>query len=469
MNKSDNNTKAPQTARDRLAQISHHFLSDDEATDNEISHVEISGDEASKQATKNDVYKIALLNTANDRELPVFLLSQQLAARGYSATILDSSAAMNKVSFIRRNDDQQTRTVHHGLHHHSLEDDNRHPGNKPHDVHFLLVDTPESSHLSLVDRVLVTSPTTAEGQQQAYHAIKQLAEHHDTLQIGVTITGTSDATQAEECFNKLATATHRFLERDLLSYGYLPAASEISAETTDDQQPVNSAEIATIARIISDEIDEWQQNSSRGEHHAAQSANPAAAAISLDIKSRQVTSNDDLLELVTNTLPSILGSSYEVVSDDLPFDGTHILALNAKKQACVISFDNNSGERALLTGLSVLEGLSEHRAIFRRLYPNVFNHQNQSKLRIEDIHLIVLSPNPPPVGAYLSHTLSQLSFYTFRALQVDDRTGLLIEPSFTAIDSTALHRDAVLDKTAHAFRGGKTALSQEETAFFQNT
>ena len=256
MNKPDGKNKTPQTAKDRLSQISHHFLSDDEASDDktsddEVSHVEVSGNEGSEQATKNDVYTIALLNTANDDELPVFLLSQQLAARGRSAAILDSAAAMNKVSFIRRNDDQQTRTVYHGLHHHSLEDDNRQLGNKPHDVHFLQVDTPESSCLSLVNKVLVTAPATPEGLQRTYHSIKQLTAHHDAVQIGVTITGTSDVTMAEECFNKLATAAHRFLERDLLSYGYLPAPIGISGETTAaqaEQLSLNSPEIATIAR-----------------------------------------------------------------------------------------------------------------------------------------------------------------------------------------------------------------------------
>ena len=190
--------------------------------------------------------------------------------------------------------------------------------------------------------------------------------------------------------------------------------------------------------------------------------------MSPNIKSIPITSDDNLLELVTDALPNILGSSYELVSDDLPFDGNHILALNAKKQPCVISCDKHDGESALLSGLSVLEGLSEHRAIFQRLYPGVFNSHDQPQFRIEDTHLIVLSPNPRPAGAYLSHTLSHLTCYTFRALQIDDRTGLLIEPCSTHIDKTEQLQEPISDNIVHAFRGGKTVLSQKETAFFQS-
>jgi hypothetical protein len=467
---SDEQNKPPQTARDRLAQISHHFLSDDDVSDNAGS-----GDEGSEQAPKNDVYTLAVLNTENDgNELPVSLLSQQLATRGRSAAILDSSVGMNMVSFIRRNDNQQARTVHHGPHHHTLEDDTRRPDNKSHDVHFLLVDTPESSCLSFADKVLVTAPATPEGLQRTYLSIKQLAAYHKAVQVGVTITGTSNATRAEDCFNRLATAVHRFLERDLLSYGYLPAPSGLSGHTKAPhtaQMSLTRSGITTIAELISDEIGEWEQNNVRDDRQKTQPINPAPTndAKGLIIKSVAITSDDDLLELVTDALPNLLGNSYELVSDDLPFDGNHILALDAKKQSFVISCDNHDGGRALQYGLSMLEGMSENREIIKRLYPTVFNSHGQSQFRIEDTHLIVLSPNPPPGGAYLTHALSCLSFYTFHALQIDDRIGLFIEPCFTHKDSTVRHRNPISDKIAHDFRGGKTVLSQEETAFFQST
>jgi hypothetical protein len=99
----------------------------------------------------------------------------------------------------------------------------------------------------------------------------------------------------------------------------------------------------------------------------------------------------------------------------------------------------------------------------------VFNSHDQSQIRIEDTHLIMLSPNPPPGGPYLTHALNCLSFYTFHALQIDDRIGLFIEPCFTRTDNTVQHQDPISDYIAHASRGDKTMLSQEETAFFEKS
>ena len=274
--------KPPQTARDRLAQISHHFLSDDEGSAEEES-VEQECAEESEQVQKNDVYTVALLKTANDDdELPVFLLSQQLAMRGHSATILDCATGMNMVSFM--NDSQQTRTVHHGLHHHTLEDVTRQLGDKPHDVHFLLVDTPESSHLSLADKVLVTAPATPEGLQRTYISIKQLASHHNEAQVGVTITGVSDVSRAEYCFNRLETAIHQFLGRNLLNYGYLQAPSSISRQTKAPHPALIShtrSGIAMIAEIISNEISECEQNNVRDDRQKKQPINPAPTKVLL--------------------------------------------------------------------------------------------------------------------------------------------------------------------------------------------
>jgi len=52
-------------------------------------------------------------------------------------------------------------------------------------------------------------------------------------------------------------------------------------------------------------------------------------------------------------------------------------------------------------------------------------------------------------------------------LQIDDRTGLFIEPCFTRTDNTAQHQDPISDNIAHASQGDETMLSQEETAFFE--
>jgi len=247
----------PQSARDRLALISHHYLS--------IAEEPVADEPAAQgpeQAPKNDVYTLAVLNTAGDGvELPVLSLCRSLSERGHSSAIIDSTTGTKTVSFIPRNDSQQSMTARHGLHHNALEDVTRRHDKKPHDVHFLLVDRPESSQLSSVDRVLVTAPATAIGLRHTYISIKQLIAHHDAVQISVIVAGTADAYLAEGSFNRLATEVHRSLDRDILSYGYLPAAFAFTGQTTAPctaPLSVVSPEITTIAEIISDELCEWQ-------------------------------------------------------------------------------------------------------------------------------------------------------------------------------------------------------------------
>lgn len=492
----DVQNKQPQTAKERLASISHHFLSNDDIGDDQvITEEEVAGEvseeawdvvgeiitkandteesaadssnEAGEQPLNKAAYTLALLKTTKDHdELPVFLLSQQLAASGHASAILDCDTG-NMVSYL--DDPQQTRTVQHGLDYNTLEDATRRLGDKPHDVHFLLVDSPQATCLSTVDRILVSTPATAEGLQCAYSAIKQLTAHHDSIQVGVTITGTTDALRAEGYFNRLATAVHQFLDRDLLSYGFLPAHTTLLS--------INNPGIATVAEIISAEISEWQQNDAQVQNcNKIQAGKPALAneEMNLNLKSVTITSDDELLELVTDALPDILGDAYEIVNNELPFTGNHILVLDGKKQPFVISFDKHDGTHALMSGLSVLEGLSRNQAkmqrlqtMINRLHPDA-DSDSHFQFRIDRAHLIVLSPNPPAGGTYLGNSLNNLSFYTFHALQVDDRTGLLIEPCITRPDNGEQQQDTVTNSLANAFRGGKSALSREESVFFQD-
>ena len=234
----------------------------------------------------------------------------------------------------------------------------------------------------------------------------------------------------------------------------------IKPQTTRDRLAQISHHFLSDEEVINTEGSECQKTQPIN-------SEPTNNTMNLNIKSVTIKSNDDLLELVTEALPEILGSSYELVSDDLPFDGKHILALNTEKQPFVIACDHHDGGRALLSGLTVLEGLLENRAMTERLYPDAFNSHDQSQFRIEDTHLIVLSPNPPPGGPYLTHALSSLSFYTFHALQIDDRAGLFIEPCFTRTDDTAQHQDPISDNIVHDSRVGETMLSQDETTYFE--
>ncbi len=188
--------------------------------------------------------------------------------------------------------------------------------------------------------------------------------------------------------------------------------------------------------------------------------------MSIHLKTVSLTSDEILKELVTDSLPNILGESHEVISDNLPFEGHHILALNAERRPVMIAYDSRDGGRALLAGLAAIEGLSDNRAMLYRLYPALFrgNRESSAIFRVEDMQLVVLAPKAPPGGAYLRHAFHNLAAFTFRILEVDGKIGLLIETS-RGDDAVNTHLQARTPVRA-AFRTGHMALSPEEDAYF---
>jgi hypothetical protein len=191
--------------------------------------------------------------------------------------------------------------------------------------------------------------------------------------------------------------------------------------------------------------------------------------MSMHLRTVSLTSDEILKELVSDSLPQILGASFEIISDNLPFEGNHVLALNSERQPTVVSYDARDGGRALLSGLAVIDGLTDNRAMLYRLYPALFRgtQQNGSIFRVEEMRLAVLSSKPPPGGAYLEHAFRSLSIYTFRILEIDGKIGLLIENPRLGESGTVNPFPRSSPKTT--FRVGGTALSAEEENHFRQT
>lgn len=187
--------------------------------------------------------------------------------------------------------------------------------------------------------------------------------------------------------------------------------------------------------------------------------------MTMHLRTLSLTSDEILKELVTDSLPHILGSDYEVISDNLPFEGNHVLALDSERQPTVVAYDARDGGRALLSGLAVIEGLTDNRAMLYRLYPALFRgtQQNGSIFRVEEMRLAVLSSQPPPGGAYLEHAFRSLSVYTFRILEVDGKIGLLIESP--RLGETGTVNPFPRTPARPAFRGGAVLSPEEEGRF----
>ena len=190
--------------------------------------------------------------------------------------------------------------------------------------------------------------------------------------------------------------------------------------------------------------------------------------MSSQLRPLSLTADEILYKLVRDSLPNILGSSHEVIASNLPFEGNHILALDATQQPALVSYDGRDGGRALLTGLGVLEGLTENQAILCRLYPGLFNENGSDGLTfgIEDVRLITLSPTPPPGGVHLQRALPFLCPYTFRLLEVDGEIALLLEAPLPWAETAGTRGETAPAAPRATFRTGATALSAEEERYF---
>ncbi len=185
----------------------------------------------------------------------------------------------------------------------------------------------------------------------------------------------------------------------------------------------------------------------------------------MHIRQIPLSSNQVLFELVYESLDQFLGKPHTVVSNDLPYEGNHILALDATGKPALLCCDSRDGGRALMNGLNVMEGLSGNRAWFYRLYPALFkeNGNNRGGFQMENIRLMILAPTPPPGGAYLKRICPSLTYFLVRALEVNGEIGLFLESQKegelgdTALDTT----------TINPFREATPALSEEEEAFLR--
>ena len=189
--------------------------------------------------------------------------------------------------------------------------------------------------------------------------------------------------------------------------------------------------------------------------------------MTLNIQPSTLRSNEDLRELLIQSMEKILGASYEIIATDLPFEGNHILAMDEENKPVVITYDKDDGGKALLSGIAALEKLTSDSKLIYRLYPRLteISPSSNGLLTMEDILLIILSPREVPGTAYLNKLLPNISVHTFHALKINDDIGLYIVPSNSNDDekySINLQADPQPE-----FRTGTTNLNKEEELFFQ--
>lgn len=204
----------PQTrAGQRLARISHHFLSESQA-------------EEPQNNSRTTAPQIFVIADNPSQPFPTATLATQLARHGIHCEIhtpdqeivrVQSAISTTATGNFNHRDEPVTVQLISG-----------HPEKTAQDNHTLILPT----------------PATAEGLRQSYLHIKHHVQQTRPLRIGITLTGTDDRAQAKYCFNALQQACQQLLSHEisqmLCSYGLLKHPQHHSC----------SQELSGIARLI---------------------------------------------------------------------------------------------------------------------------------------------------------------------------------------------------------------------------
>lgn len=204
----DNETQQGMTARQRLAEISHHFLGDPEQADTTRSSSPLSRP-----------FSIVLLD--HQASLPYLELADALAKLDMTVSVSGNDGTTHAVFQPAADIASQSPSLPAiALHRHqdSL------PGRE-----------------EACDLVLLPVHASRQGLREAFIHVKKLDLHHQP--VGVTIVGNPAQRMAEQCFNHFALAMHQFLQRRVVSFGF------IASQCQTDLEPV--------AGLIQDEVRHW--------------------------------------------------------------------------------------------------------------------------------------------------------------------------------------------------------------------
>ena len=191
------------SAKDRLAQISHHFLSEEEDIRATLGHGMVSWGLVSP-STMNLIG-------------PWQAIGRALAAQDLPPLVIDSTAIPVTAAWIL--DIADLGSNHDGLavtYRHRLSATDIEP-------RVCLVIAALSKHMVLrtCDGILVPACADPTGLRTAYGALKELSALMPKATVGVVVTDVADEDAARQAFGVLSVACQRFLGIHIGSFGYL--------------------------------------------------------------------------------------------------------------------------------------------------------------------------------------------------------------------------------------------------------
>lgn len=215
-------------ARDRLARISHHFLS--EAENLGIDHAA-------------DL-RLAVFDDPDARgRLSIDALARALALEGREVGVIDPPTGLVSLVRAAAAPEPVVATA-------PTMDATRAPWK----IDTLLIAASRAGkQLEGCSSVLLPLPCSRAGMRRAFARLKSLMQDARPPLLGVTVIGAADRASAEACFDRFARATVKFLGLTPQSYAYTGALAH-----TDRQV----AQLKTIAQLL---LQDWQTSAAPGQ------------------------------------------------------------------------------------------------------------------------------------------------------------------------------------------------------------
>ena len=247
------------SSRERLARISHHFLSDEQPSASQdpgaMHKITHAYDTTPVQNAQPYILPI-LMGLQQENKFPVYALSQALLSHKTSSAVMlvegelssASSTIFTPYKAIPDQDPfnqllQQTRYQHNP------------------DIYLIPVAGVCSPYVTLTRRLLIPVEATLNGVRDAYLRIKRTSDSKQQLAIGIIFLKCNDPDWARRCFAKLADGTRSFLDITIASYGYLPerAFPWPFIQQLENDQNVLQHELIEIADMLKSDLEKHRQ------------------------------------------------------------------------------------------------------------------------------------------------------------------------------------------------------------------
>lgn len=191
--------------------------------------------------------------------------------------------------------------------------------------------------------------------------------------------------------------------------------------------------------------------------------------MSIQIHAVPLAAAHDLRQLVINALGQFIDGP-ALMDAELPWEGGPLLAMDARQQPILISFDARDATRAVFNGLAALDKFESNHALLARLHPKLAEPSVASTPR-----LVILVGEQTPSLRHLGRSMPHAEMLVFRVFQVNGQTGLFIEP-LSAQGAVARHGPAAAAYDVSGFRfepepasaaAAEAELTAQEEAYFR--